>query len=254
MSCNYHFSRVSKHFHHSRITACTLNIHSPFYPPSQSSGNHLSTFMDFPFLGISYKTILQYVTFCARLLSQSMHQCCSKGSLFFVNQWSCSVMADFLDPIEYSLLGSFIHGIVQARVLEWVAISFSRGSSQPRDWTQVSCIAGRHFIIWATREAWVSNISWSPGGEHGNALQYSCLETPHGQKSLVGYSLWSCKALDTTERLNRYGCTTICLSIDLFMDICFFFLFLTIANSAAINIDEHIFIWTPVFQFFWVNT
>ena len=44
------------------------------------------------------------------------------------------------------------HGIFQARVLEWVAISFSRGSSEPRDWTWVSCIVGRHFIIWATRE------------------------------------------------------------------------------------------------------
>ena len=49
--------------------------------------------------------------------------------------------------------GSSVHGILQARVLEWVAIPFSRGSSQPRDQTQVSCIAGRHFILRATREA-----------------------------------------------------------------------------------------------------
>ena len=48
---------------------------------------------------------------------------------------------------------SSVHGILQARVIEWVAIPFSRGSSQPRDWTQVSCIAGRFFTIWATREA-----------------------------------------------------------------------------------------------------
>ena len=57
------------------------------------------------------------------------------------------------DPLGYSLPGSSVHGIFQARVLEWVAISFSRGSSQPRDWTQVSHIVGRCFIIWATREA-----------------------------------------------------------------------------------------------------
>ena len=50
-------------------------------------------------------------------------------------------------------MGSSIHGIFQARVLEWVATSFSRGSSWPRDRTWVSCIAGRHFTIWATREA-----------------------------------------------------------------------------------------------------
>ena len=47
-----------------------------------------------------------------------------------------------------------VHGILQARILEWVAIPCSRGSSQPRDWTQVSHIAGRLFISWATREAW----------------------------------------------------------------------------------------------------
>ena len=46
-----------------------------------------------------------------------------------------------------------VHGILQARRLEWVAFPFSRGSSQPRDWTQVSRIAGRFFTSWATREA-----------------------------------------------------------------------------------------------------
>ena len=55
-------------------------------------------------------------------------------------------------PVDCSLPGSSIHGILQARILEWVAISFSRGSSQPRDQTQVSCIAGRCFNLWATRE------------------------------------------------------------------------------------------------------
>ena len=55
----------------------------------------------------------------------------------------------FYDPMN--LPGSSIHGIFQARILEWVAISFSR-SSQPRDWTQVSRIVGRCFTIWATRE------------------------------------------------------------------------------------------------------
>ena len=55
-------------------------------------------------------------------------------------------------PLDCSPPGSSIHGIFQARVLEWVAISFSRGSSRPRDWTQVSGIVGRCFTIWATRE------------------------------------------------------------------------------------------------------
>ena len=54
--------------------------------------------------------------------------------------------------MDCSLPGSSVHGIFQARVLEWIAISFSRGSSQPRDWTQVSCIVDRRFTVWATRE------------------------------------------------------------------------------------------------------
>ena len=53
----------------------------------------------------------------------------------------------------YRLPGFSVHGILQTRILEWVAVPFSRGSSQPRDWTQVSRIAGRFFTIWATREA-----------------------------------------------------------------------------------------------------
>ena len=57
------------------------------------------------------------------------------------------------DPMDYSLRGSTVHGIFQTRILEWVAISFSRGSSWPRDQTQISCIIGRCFTIWATREA-----------------------------------------------------------------------------------------------------
>ena len=48
--------------------------------------------------------------------------------------------------------GSSVHGIIQARRLDWVAIHFSRGSSHSRDWTQASWIAGRFFTIWHTRE------------------------------------------------------------------------------------------------------
>ena len=53
----------------------------------------------------------------------------------------------FATPMDGSLPGSTVHGIFQARIREWVAISFSRGSSQPKDRTQVSCIAGRRFTI-----------------------------------------------------------------------------------------------------------
>ena len=56
------------------------------------------------------------------------------------------------DPMDCSLLGSSVHRIFKARMLEWVAISFSKGSSQPRDQTQVSCIVGGCFTVWTTRE------------------------------------------------------------------------------------------------------
>ena len=63
---------------------------------------------------------------------------------------SCPTLCD---PVDCSLPGFSIYGILQARIMEWVTISFSRGSSPPRDRTQASCIGGRHFNLWATREA-----------------------------------------------------------------------------------------------------
>ena len=69
------------------------------------------------------------------------------------------------DPMDCSLPGSSVPGILQAGILEWVAISFSRRSSQPRDRTWVSRIAGRRFTIWATREVprvW-QRIRWLDG-------------------------------------------------------------------------------------------
>ena len=57
------------------------------------------------------------------------------------------------DPMDSRLPGCSVHGILQERILEWVYISYSRGSSWPRDGTWVSCLAGRFSTIWATREA-----------------------------------------------------------------------------------------------------
>ena len=56
-------------------------------------------------------------------------------------------------PMDYRVHGIIVHGILLARILEWVAFPFSRGSSQPRDQTQVSHIAGRFFTSWGSREA-----------------------------------------------------------------------------------------------------
>ena len=75
------------------------------------------------------------------------------------NCWLCvshSVVSDSLQPHgrgARSLPGSSVHEILQVRILEWVAIPFSRGSSWPRDRTHVSCIAGRFLTVWAIMEA-----------------------------------------------------------------------------------------------------
>ena len=63
---------------------------------------------------------------------------------------SCPTLSD---PMDCNLPGSSVHGILQARTLEWVAVSFSRESSQARDRTQVSRIAGGFFTIWNAQEA-----------------------------------------------------------------------------------------------------
>ena len=86
-----------------------------------------SFFWSFPFLSVSSSVVLESESKVAQ---------------------SCPTLCN---PMDCSLPDSSIHGIFQARVLEWVAISFSRGSSWPSDWTRVSLIAGRRLTIWATR-------------------------------------------------------------------------------------------------------
>ena len=94
------------------------------------------------------------------------------------------------EPMDYSLPGSSVHGIFLSRMLEWVAIPFSRGSSQPRNWNWVSHIAGRFFTAWLTRAfqvALVVNVGdiidsgsvpglGRSGGGNAKSLQFSCLE------------------------------------------------------------------------------
>ena len=79
----------------------------------------------------------------------------------------------FVTPMDYT-----VHKSLQARILEWIAIPFSRGSSQPGDWTQVSHIVGQFFTSWATREVWsvpIQVLSARWGGEDAVMLiQVSC--------------------------------------------------------------------------------
>ena len=82
--------------------------------------------------------------------SHKIHYRVQYGNKLLKKSKSCVTLCD---PWTGAHQAPLSMGILQARILEWVAISFSRGFSQPRDWTRVSRIAGRHVTIWATREA-----------------------------------------------------------------------------------------------------
>ena len=86
------------------------------------------------------------------------------------------------DPMDCSPLGSSVHGILQARILEWVAIPFSRGASWPRNRTWGSCITGKFFTIWATREAKgekkrLQDQNWDKFVEANFASMWKCFLT-----------------------------------------------------------------------------
>ena len=119
----------------------------------------------------------------------------------------------FCNPRDFNLPGSSVHEISQARILEWVAISFSRGSSWPKDWTGISCIGRQILYHWATQKALKEVLTeiedfagdsvvknppanaedagysgsineWGrpPGVGNGNLFQYSCLNIPRTEE------------------------------------------------------------------------
>ena len=78
--------------------------------------------------------------------------------IYWVSEWVkvAQLCLTLCDPMDCTQPASSVHGIFQARILAWVAVPFSRGSSQPRYWTQVSHIAHGFFTIWTTREAHIN--------------------------------------------------------------------------------------------------
>ena len=106
---------------------------------------------------------------CHPTISSSVVPFSSCGSV----KWSevAQLCPTLFDPMDSSRPGSSVHGIFQATVLEWIAISFSRGSSQPRDQTRVSCIVDRSFTVWATREIQGRPVD---GSVDGNKIDFTC--------------------------------------------------------------------------------
>ena len=81
------------------------------------------------------------------------HSAATYNPFMTVLCWVAQSCPTLCDPMDCSLPGSSVHGILQTRILAWGAMPSSRGSSQPRDQTQVSCTAGGFFTIWTTRGA-----------------------------------------------------------------------------------------------------
>ena len=85
-------------------------------------------------------------------------------------------MSDFCDLMDYHPSSSYVHGISQASILEWVVISFSMESSTPRDQTQVSCNGRQVFYHWASKEAHTSNkqlpYKAGPGNQPGQVSHH----------------------------------------------------------------------------------
>ena len=98
--------------------------------------------------------------FSSAVVSENSHRCICKWvgvAVFqesFIYENKCNSLSLTLwDPMDCT-----VHGTLQARILEWVGFAFSRGFSQPRDRTQVSCIAGRFFTSWATGKSTNSGV------------------------------------------------------------------------------------------------
>ena len=124
-------------------------------------------------------------------------------------KWKSLSCVWLCDPMDYT-----VYRILQDRILEWVAVSFSRGCSEPRDRTQVSHVAGGFFTSWSTMEALIAQLvestcnagdpglipgsGRSTGEGKGYPLQYSDLENSM-------YSPWDRKELDMNEWLSLFS-------------------------------------------------
>ena len=91
-------------------------------------------------------------------------------------------MPDSCDPMDYNPLGSFVHGILQARILEWVFISFSRGSSRPRNQTPVSCIASGSLLLSHQGDQGYGITNTLVDSDVGGTCRSTAWETPGRRK------------------------------------------------------------------------
>ena len=108
----------------------------------------------------------------------------------------------------YDPMGYTVHGILQARILEWIAFPFSRGSSQPRDWTQVSRTAGGFFTSWATREPKIKE-RYTQKGSNG-------LETLHRLEKVARTNVTKCSDLTNLDGWKGISLYTFICTLEIF--------------------------------------
>ena len=113
----------------------------------------------------------------------------------------CGPMGYFVTPMDCSPSGSSVHGILQARILEWGVIPFSRGSARPRDRTLVSHVTGEFFTVWATREA---PCPRKPRSKWGWAFLADCSHLQNQSRNQTGNDfpcLWWSSTIGTGYKL-----------------------------------------------------
>ena len=125
---------------------------------------------------------------------------------------NCSVTSDSLWPCGLEPTRLPIHGILCARILQWVAVPFLRASSQARDWSQVSCITDRFFTVWATRE-W-GQIARDMNKRKNENLGHFNQSTTASSQSSSNFSSFSCHCANSlpisphlqAHSLNFFSC------------------------------------------------
>ena len=121
-------------------------------------------------------------------------------------------MSDSYNPMDCSLPGSSVHGISQARILEWVVISSTRGSSQSRYQTPISCTAGRVFTNWTTREAWGGTSGKEPLCQcrrHKRRKFDPCIGHNWARSTLKHESLSPCSSLGSRKVWTYFFCSLV---------------------------------------------
>ena len=131
------------------------------YPPFHFQSHHMGEGRKPTFL---LSCLCSTTSFGRRKLRSSHREGGEASSLTssLTTQWQCYLVSRvwLCDPRDCSPPSYSVRGVLQARILEWVAVPFSRGSSWPRGWSPVSCIAGGFFTVWAIGKTLRSLLIW----------------------------------------------------------------------------------------------